>query len=739
MIKELVLSTKFKPLSEHNLKEFSKFAKGGVSFYALPSANIINQAKKMLLINENSVLIKSNVLSIERLAEMILDQELVWSQISEDQSLALVSKVILELSNEEKLVWFNQLDSLVELVDTVSNIIYDLKKGGAGKSIQIDNNMSEREKDISLIYNTYQKYLITQKLIDKEEVINQAIRIIDERDITLGESLIIYTYELSLLQQQFIEKLERCFNKIKIYFHYDYESDELFKENNKVLSIFKERGYRIKKMYWEKKNISDYLFRNNKSERFDYISVKGYFTKSLEVQNVLRKIKDLIISGVLPTDIAIVSYNLRDYQPLLNFFSKQFQLPLDSVSTSLDKEIFIKKLLLPLNIKRLDFQKDFFLEFLRMPFKWPEFFDRKLIAKFITLSPFDSSISNWQQACYTQQRIKDEEMVFNHDELNSISQSLLYIKKLFNKIPQRGNFPTMISSVLEIFDSIKLEEYISEQLASLNDDDSEKLFSLWQSFNLFIYQENEFNLWPNDMTFNEFFEIFKKSLAKSLSNKEILIDQTIDILNPYQIAGISKKYVFLIGANEGVIPATSISWIRGIEVDELSNLPLGSNHNDLLFQKGLFMRLLDASEEELFISCILENFKGEEYYLSSFVVDILQIANLDIDVDGRIWPDISKVAYESELQQVLANKQAINQLDEFIKQNYEIEKMRSEATASIYNGVIKSDDIVNSLNLKFSDYFTLSTSMLEEYGKCPFAFMMKRVLSLEEVEEFEIE
>lgn len=737
MIKELVLSTKFKPLSQYNLNEFNNLAKEGVTFYALPSANLINQAKKLLLIDEKSALVKSNVLSIERLAEIILDKELIWSQISEDQSLALVSKVILDLAKKNKLVWFSQLDSYVDSIDAISNIIYDLKKGGADESIEISESMADREKDIALIYNTYQKYLIAQKLIDREEVLNQAIKILNEKELTLGESLIIYGYEFSLLQQRFIDKLEKCFKRIIIYFHYDYENNELFKDNHKVLSKFRNSGYKVRKMSWDKTNVSDYLFRNEEKV-FDNIAVSGYFTKSLEVQNVLRKIKELIIQGESPTEIAISSYNLNDYQNLLSFFANQFQLPLDPINTSLDKEIFIKKLLLPLNLKRLDFPREFFLEFLRMPLNWPDFFDSKLVAKFVTLSPFDNSLNNWQQACYTQQKIKDEEMVFDHESLNTIYQSLLYIKNLFNKFPQYGNFSDMVSSFLEIFNSVKLEDYISEQLLKLDDSNSEKLFSLWQSFNLFVYQENEFDLWPDNMSFNEFYEIFKRSLAKSLSNKETLIDQTIDVLNPYQIAGLSKKYVFLLGANEGVIPASSTSWIRGIEVDELSNLPLSLNHNELLFQKGLFLRLIDTAKDELFISYILENFKGEKYYLSPFVVDILQMTNLDSEVDGRIWPEISKVAYKAELQQVLANKKAIDKLDESVKSNYYIEKLRSEATASVYNGILKADDIKESLKVKFSDYFKFSTSMLDEYGKCPFAFMMNRVLHLEEFEEFEI-
>jgi len=740
MQKKLILSNKFAPLSKHNLDEFKLMSESGVTYFALPSANLINQAKKMLLTKSKNVLIKSNILSLARLAEMVVERELVWHKINQDQSLALVSKVVLKLEKEGVLNWFSQLDSVVESVEEIHNIIMDLKNGGAGSSIELADKNSDREKDLILIYNTYQDLLLNQKLIDQVEVFNQAIRILSDSKNILGKNLLIYSYELSAIEQKFISSLEGFFESIKIYYHYDLDNNDLFKDNNKTLSKFREDNYTVSKQEWKSNNISDYLFRDEikKYQGSVDISVKGYFSKAIEVKSALLEVKKLIINNYSPKDIAIVSYNLKEYQPLLEYYAKHYKLPLDNISVSLEKQTFIKKLLLPLNLKRLDFPKETFLELLRLPLSWPESLNPGLLSKFITLSPFDNSISKWQQACNAQQAIKDDNMIFSHNELFKISQSLIYIKNLFNKIPNKGNFNTMTSAVLEILDILNFKDYILKKLEEYEDSQSEKMYSLWQSFNLFVYQENEFDLWPDEMTFNEFFEIFKRSISKSLSNKETLIDQTIDVLNPYQIAGLRKDYVFMLGANEGTIPSSTKSWIRGIEVDELENLPLSINHNELLFQKGLFLRLVDSPVTKFFISYIVENYKGEEHYLSPFVIDILEIINQETIIDGRIWPELENVANESELQQVLANLKLVDYLNEKVKLNSKIEKLRENAIASVYNGVMEAKDIKKGLSITFSDYYTMSTSMLEEYGKCPFSFMMNRVFSLKEAEEFEI-
>ncbi len=740
MQKKLILSNKFSPLSEQNLEEFKNLANNGVTYYVLPSANLINQAKKIVLSKSKNILVKSNILSLARLAEIVVDRELVWQQIDQDQSLALVSKVVLNLYKSNSLEWFNQLDSVVESISEIHNIIMDLKNGGAGNNLEIKNVLTKREKDLVLIYNEYQKLLVSQKLLDQVEVFNQAIRLLSKDKFSLGENIIIYTYALNLVEEKFITHLKNCFNTIKVYYHYDFESTDLFKDNHKTLTTFREDEYEIRKLKTNKGNISDYLFRDEITHyQSDVaIDVKGFYSKAIEVQDVLREAKKLIVNSVSPTDIAIVSYSLKEYKPLLEYYSKQYSLPLDSINDSLLKETFIKKLLLPLSLKRLDFPKEEFLELLRLPLDWPETIQPALLSKFIMLSPFDNSISKWQQACQAQQTIKDENMIFSHDELYKISQSLIYLKTLFNKIPNKGCFSEMTNAILEIFEFLNFSDYLSKQLEISDDDLSEKMFSLWQSFNMFIYQENEFDLWPSQMSFNEFYEIFKQSITKSFANKETLIDQTIDILNPYQIAGLKKKYVFLIGANEGTIPSNTNSWIRGLEIDELENLPLSMNHNELSFQKTLFLKVIDSVSVKLSMSYIVENFKGEEKYISPFVIDVLNLINQEPIISGKIWPELENVLNESELQQVLANLRLVDNLNEKVRLNCKIESLRENAVASIYNGVMESKDIKQDLRLKFSDYYTMSTSMLEEYGKCPFSFMMNRVMKIKEAEEFEI-
>lgn len=737
MVKELVLSNKFNPLAVENLKEYKEKTREGTSFYVLPSTNLINQAKKDILKDELEALMGSDVISLEKLAENVLAKELVWQQIGDDQALALIAKVVLRLNQKKELIWFSQLDSLVESIDEIYKIVIDLKKGGAAEFIDINDSFSDREKDIALIYNNYQETLIGRNLIDSQEGKNQAIRILKNNKLKLGKTLIIHAYEINSLQQKFISQLENCFEEIKIYFHYDLDNRDLYKDNNNVLAKFRDEEYQVKRKKWPEDNIADFLFNKEFQQVSENISVTGYFTKSVEIQSVLREVKKLIIAGVNPTEIALISYNLKEYQTLLNFFAKEYQLPLDLIRTSLDREVFINKLLLPLSIKRLSFTKEVFLEFLRQELNWPEFIDPLLLAKFITLSPHEGPLYKWQQACALQQTMKDEEMIFNHDQLNTVAESLLYINNLFNKIPSKGNFSEIVSGIMEVYKSLNMEEYISSQINDLPEEQAEKLYSLWQNFNLFIYQENEYDLWPEKMDFNEFHEIFKRSLVWRLPDQEVLIDQTISVLNPYQAAGLNKKYIYLIGANEGSLPSVTSSWIRGIESDELANLPLCLNQSELLFQKSLFARTVAIAKPNLTISYIVEDFKGEERYISPFVIEVLDISGEKAKISGKIWPDLAKSASKAELQQTLANERAVKNLNDVVRKNHHIEQLRASATSSVYNGVFESEEIKAVLEKKFSDNFTMSTSMLEEYGRCPFAFMFKRVFNVREEIEFE--
>jgi ATP-dependent helicase/DNAse subunit B len=739
VIKELILVKKYDPLQKEILEEFKQSSSNlsEVSYLSLPTLNLIDEARAKILSEDVSVLIKSNIVSLQWIAQNILDKKAVYQVISFEETLALVSKVVLKLQKNNQLVWFSQLDSLVETTQEIWGIIASIKRNNMTNEILLDD-LSDKERDIALIYNEYQRELFSRNLLDQEEVIKQATKELEQSEYNLkGNKLIIYDYQLSLADVNFLLALSNNFKTVKVFLHFDRTRKEIFSTVNESIKKLREAEFKLFEQDNEENTLESNLFKSESADVSLELNVSGAYTKLLEIKNAFREIKKLILSGVDPKNIALVSYNIDSYREIVEKVASEFETPVENLSSSLGKEVFTKQLMFLFSLVKEDFSKVSFLEFLRLDIDWPEEIKANILAKYIKLAPYDGPLSEWQQGVFMLQNIKDKDMIFTHDELKDISSSLYNIGQIFKMIPNKGSYNDFYVSYKRVKEKLNFSSYMEKELKRLESFQAEKLYSIEAQFNQFLGEEDQLNLWPEEMTFSEFLEIIKTVLSFAKFSLGRNNYECVKVYNPMQVAGLDLDYVFLIGANEGVIPSSSHSWIRGIDNDDLKLLNVENAEDELSYQKATFLRLIGSAKKALYVSYLKENYAGDEGYLSPFVVDILDLTNREEVINRVIWPSINKAASTKEYQEILAKEKQLSLLGQNIASLYEIEEFRANADASVYNGVINSPDLKEALKNKFSDYFTMSTTMLEEYGKCPFAFLLKRVFMLEETEEFE--
>ena len=216
-----------------------------------------------------------------------------------------------------------------------------------------------------------------------------------------------------------------------------------------------------------------------------------------------------------------------------------------------------------------------------------------------------------------------------------------------------------------------------------------------------------------------------------------------------EIRGLNFKVLILGGLVDGEFPT---KYSPEIFIPQKYKV-LEDGHNSK--ERYKFYQALSVAKEQI-IFTYPQNEENTDLTISSFLNDLMSIVNFEA-VERNDFDSIICSVYEMKKNMSVKNLAQLDSqiLSEFklnlsdLKMNCEIDLIRrsNPFSESEFNGYldIKTDNLIQKYFEKFAFQQNYSSSKLEDYIKCPFQYLLKRVLNLqpfkepvEEVESFEI-
>ncbi|NMM63095.1 hypothetical protein HBE96_10365 [Clostridium sp. P21] len=262
-------------------------------------------------------------------------------------------------------------------------------------------------------------------------------------------------------------------------------------------------------------------------------------------------------------------------------------------------------------------------------------------------------------------------------------------------------------------------------------------------------------------------EDIKELIRSSVENTPMTIENTkavgVKVLNTDLARGTFYNHVYILGLNEGEMPAVSQS--RGIlneqDINSLINLDISYKDYelDLLKEKIRFNFTLSTARKAVTLSFRTSDEKGGFSIPSSFIQEVKFLTGINysraLTMRDRFELKFSDVMSEYELKVVLLKSLFDKYYNDGKELSYEeklnvIKAYEKDVENYIYKGFVEyhKNKEVNFNNYegilgekfgRFSKKNKLSISAIKDYLDCPYSFMANRIFNLSYIEELEDE
>ena len=207
----------------------------------------------------------------------------------------------------------------------------------------------------------------------------------------------------------------------------------------------------------------------------------------------------------------------------------------------------------------------------------------------------------------------------------------------------------------------------------------------------------------------------------------------VELHSPASLFGSSYKYVFVLGMAEDIFPkAIADDFVLGYsdrKVLERENIKVNTISKFVKKEALAFYFLLGIPLEKIFFSysqLIAQQPYSLSPYLASFNFKEVPVQdNYSLNEKNNSIP----VACIEEVRTIYLrqNKNIPDNLLNYIRQKWQVEKDREQFITNEYNGLV---------NISLDPQkFTFSASQLTQIGQCPFKWFAARLLKLEELSE----
>lgn len=760
----------------------------------VPEQYTFNTENRILKSIGESALLRTQVLSFKKMAHEVFEEcgGRVKEIIKESGRNMLIHKVLNE--KIESLEYFRKISREQGFYEIVSDVISEFKKYNVEvdslrnieESIQ-ESDLYNKIRELSIIYEAFNEEM-NEGYIDGDDELTLLGKKLLENDIYTNSEVWIDEFSTFTPQQlEIIRLLARRCKRVNITLCMDNRDNSngnqditdvfntIKNTENKILKIMKENnisydkpinlnminvneGYNRFKNSPELEHIEKYFFTypfnsfNGKCE-----NVKLYKANNIydEIERVAKSITALIRSGKYRyKDISVVCRNIDDYEKITSVIFKDYEIPyfLDKKLELLNNPLiilitsafeilfkdwsyesvfkYLKTGLTGIENSYIDILENFVLEYGVKGYKWT-------VKEIISESWFNNNEE------------LSEEKIFISEIMDEVRRPLLVFH---NKIRGKHKVSHICKAIYEFLIDIHAFERINEWIEKFDEiglEDKVKEYSQVEESVIDILDQAVDVMGDKDLDSYDFFKI----LNSGFNNEEIgVIPVALDQVNIGDVArikGRDVKVLYIVGVNDGILPASKKE--EGILSDNDRNIlsdigiELASNTRNKVFEEQfLLYTVLTISSDFLMISYPMADFEGKSLRPSIVISRIKKI--LPKLVEESDLYDLS--SYKDKLNKVISPIPTFNELILAMRKNCDEENVE-EYWREVYKWYKDSPEYENKVKNIFKglDYSNLknhvnknnlrelyanedgklmfSVSRLEKYAECPFSYFVQ--------------
>ena len=756
----------------------------------VPEQYTFNTENKILKFIGEHALLTTKVLSFKKMAREVFEEcgGRVKEIIKESGKNMLIHKVLNE--NIESLDYFKKISKEQGFNEIIAEIISEFKKYNVNieRLSKINERIDETElaqklKELTIIYEAFNSKM-HENYIDGDDELTILIKKLLKSDIYKDSEVWIDEFASFTPQQLEIIRLlaKRC-DRVNITLcmegksSSDKEQDitDVFNTikntENKILKLMKENNIAYDKPIYLDNYIS-YRFKDNLElnhiekhfftypfnaydERCDNISLYKANNIYDEVERVAKSITDLVRNqGYRYKEIAVVCRNIDDYEKITSVIFKEYDIPyfLDKKIQLLSNPLIILiSSAFEILFKNWSYESVF--KYLKSGLTGMDNSYIDVLENFI----LEHGIKGYK---WTVEEIINEKWFNNNEELtkekilvaevmNEVREPLM---NFHNKIDGKYKVKDICTAVYEFLVEIKVFKRIDDwikEFETLGLEDKVKEYSQVQRIVIDILDQAVDVIGEEKIDSYEFFKI----LNSGFTNEEIgVIPVALDQINIGDIArikGIDVKVLYIVGINDGVLPASKkeegILSDRDREILNDTGISLAATTRNKVFEEQfLLYTALTMSSKYLMLSYPMADYEGKALR-PSIVIHRMKKTFPKLVEESAIYDLLSK---SNKFNKVIAPIPTFNELILAVRRDFDKEDIE-EYWPEVYNWFNQNEEFKGKVRnifkgLNYSNVgdkvakqklrklyendmgkLVFSVSRLEKYAECPFSYFVQ--------------
>lgn len=754
----------------------------------VPEQYTFQTENKLLEIVGEKALLRTQVLSFKSMAQRVFDEcgGRVHQNMKDEGKSMLIYKLLQEKG--EELEYFNKISRQQGFIDIVSKTITEFKKYNISQEILLDGakntedeELKEKLIDLANLYDEYNKR-IENNVIDGDDELTILARKLKNCNIYEGSEIWIDEFTTFTPQQlEVIKELAFSASKINITLcmdesnNKDLEVTDIFNvlknTENKIIKLMQENNinylgninlnkgypYRFKdsdELKHIEKNFFMYPFNvysgKNKDIRL-YKANNSYDEVDMIAKDIVRLVRD---KGYRYKDIAVVCRDIGSYEKITSVLFNQYDIPY-----FLDKKIeILNNPLVVLIISAFEILiQNWSYESV---FKYLKSGLIKIERNYIDILENYILAHGLKGYRWTTENVNDgyfesEDVYENQDELlikeimEEIREPLMNFHK---KIKGDKSVREICTAVYELLIDLDVFKTIEDWIESFKEEGLEAKVTEYEQVPSMVIEilDQAVEVIGNEkISPKEFYKVLNAGFeSKEIGVIPVALDQ-VNIGDIARIKGREVKALYIIGVNDGILPATSKD--EGIlsdrDRDMLKNIgiELASTTKTRAFEEQYMVyTALTIPSKYLMVTYPMADFEGKSLRPSIIIPRLKRIlSNLKEESDIFNFPqkydEFNKITTPiptfNELILALRKQADKEIVDDYWKEVfswYMKHEGFEDKTRTIFKGIDYSNtgeqisrEKIKELYENDNGNLSFSVSRLEKYAECPFSYFIQ--------------
>lgn len=760
----------------------------------VPEQYTFDTEKKFLEVVTEKGLLRGEVLSFKRMAHRVSEEcggrtEL---RISDSGRNMLIYKLLKDKG--EDLQYFNRIAKQQGFSSIISKIITEFKKYNISEEIlnakeeEInDEELKKKMSDLKLIFNNFNEVL-HKKFIDSDDELTflakrlKDCNIYDDAEIWIDEFTTFTPQQLEVIKvlakKAKVVNITLCSDSLSGGTDVDYTDifDAIKNTENSILRIMKEgnisylepidlnKGYSYRFLNSEdlqhlERHFFTYPFKEYKGKANNvriYKANNSYDEIEVVAKDILRMVRD---NGYRFKDIAVVCRNIDEYEKISTVIFNEYNIPffIDKKREILNNPLVVV-IISSLEILASNWSYESVFKYLKSGLVNIERDYIDILENYILANGIKGY--KWTKDLYDKENISEEE----NEILEIMEEIRSPLMKLHNKLKGKKTvreFATNLYEFLNELNVFKTLEIWLEEFNSLGLQDKIKEYIQVPEMVIEILDQAVEVLGEEVLDIKE----FTKILISGFEEKEIgVIPMSLDQVNIGDISrvkGREVKALYLIGVNDGVLPAANKEEgiISDRERDLLRNIGirLASDTKSRAFEEQFIVyTALTIPSEYLMVTFPMADFEGKSLR-PSIIIPRLKKVLPNVVEESEIYNIRDR---RDRFNKITAPIPTFNELISALRMEFEKEKV-DEYWAQAFKWFENNEEFKSKSNRMFKGltYTNLvekiprekikrlyqsenkklifNVSRIEKYAQCPFSYYVQYGLKAKDRKVYE--